>query len=68
MIPNNHQRFRVELLVNTLSEREDMMYVKEVLAAGEAAATELAIRMLKGENPSLNWMKIDPWFVERLHS
>ena len=68
MTPRNHQRFRVELLVNTRPELMDMMCVKEVLAAGADAATEIAIRMLKGDNPRLNWLKIDPWYVERLHS
>jgi hypothetical protein len=66
--PGSHQRFRVELLVNTRPELMDMMCVKEVRAAGAEAATEIAIRILKGEYPKLSWSRIDPWHVERLHS
>ena len=68
MTSRNDQRFRVELLVNTRPELMDMMYVKEVLAAGAEAATETAIRILKGEYPKVSWTQIDPWHVERLHS
>jgi hypothetical protein len=68
MTLGNHQRFRVELLVNTRSALMEMMYVKEVVAVGEEAAAEAAIRMLKGEYPSVRWTKIDPWYVERLNS
>lgn len=68
MTPGDQKRFRVELLVNTINERTDMIFVKEVMAAGEEAAAEVAIRMLKGENPRTSWLKIDPWYVERLRN
>lgn len=64
---NNQHRFRVELLVNTQAQPSETMLVKEVIAKGEKHATQLAISLLRKENPTTTWVRIDPWYVEEIH-
>ena len=67
MTPNTRQIFRVELLVNTKIQPLEIILVKEVIARGEEDAAILAIFLIKKEYPSARWVKIDPWYVERIH-
>ena len=64
---NNQHRFRVELLVNTQTQPSETMLVKEVIAKGEKDAAQLAIRLVRKENPATAWVRIDPWYVEEIH-
>ncbi|MBA2689407.1 MAG: hypothetical protein H0U63_01225 [Burkholderiales bacterium] len=66
-MPAGQHRFRVELLVNTPAQPSDTILVKEVIAAGEKDAADLAIRLLMKENPTTTWIKIAFWYAEEIH-
>ncbi len=62
------QEYRVELWVNTVGETPESKVIKHVLAEDKDDALIQAREMLKTEDPELNHLKIDTWFVERTYS
>ena len=60
------QRYRVELITATVLRPEDNMMVLEVLAKDSQEAISLAVELLQKEYPTTPWVKIEPWFVERV--
>jgi hypothetical protein len=60
------QRYRVELMTATTLRPEDNIITIEVLAKGVTEATTIAIELIQKEFPTTPWIKIEPWFVEKM--
>ena len=58
-------RFNVELWVNTTGTEPEAKISKTVFAIDREDAIQQARQLAASENPEINHMKIDTWFVEQ---
>ena len=58
-------KYQVELWINTVGETPENMVIKHVSAEDKDDALDQAREKVKVENPELNHLKIDTWFIER---
>jgi len=58
------QEYQVELWINTVGETPESKVTKHVFAEDKDEALAQAREMVKTENPELNHLNIDTWFVK----
>ena len=63
---SSDRRFNVELWVNTAGQTPETTISKIVSASDHDAAVECARDLVVTENPEINHMQIDTWFVEEM--
>ena len=63
-----NKEYQVELYVNTVGEKPEDKVTKHVFATDEDDALNQAREKVKLEDPDINYLKIDTWFIRRIYS
>lgn len=63
---SSSKRFNVELWVNTVGQLPEAKIQKIVSATDRDSAVQRARNLVAADNPEINHMQIDTWFVQEL--
>ena len=62
-----NKNYEIELFINTIKETPEHKITKSVIASDKDDALDKAREKVKMENPELNYLQIDTWFINRVY-